>query len=177
MNHSPDVHPNRRQFVESTALSLAAGALVAPQVHAAGSDVLKIGLVGCGGRGTGAASQALRADPHVQLTAMADVFEDRLQLSLRSLEKIDEVSAKLNVPKERQFVGFDAYERLLASGVDVVLLCTPPHFRPMHLAAAIAAGKHVFAEKPCAVDAPGVRSVLASCQRARDKGLSVVSVH
>lgn len=180
MNNSHGFHPNRRQFVGTTAASLAAGSLVAgavltPRVHAAGSDVLKVGLVGCGGRGTGAASQALRADPQVRLTALADVFEDRLQLSLRSLEKIDEVSAKLDVPRERQFVGFDACDRLLASGVDVVLLCTPPHFRPRQLAAAVAAGKHVFAEKPCAVDAPGVRSVLASCQKAREKGLSVVS--
>jgi len=175
MSHSRGFLPTRRQFVGTTALSLAAGSLVAPIVHAAGSDVLKIGLVGCGSRGAGAASQALRADPHVKLTAMADVFDDRLQLGLRSLEKIDDVSAKLDVPRERQFVGFDACDRLLASDVDVVLLCTPPHFRPLHLAAAIAAGKHVFAEKPCAVDAPGVRSVLASCQRAREKNLSVVS--
>lgn len=169
-------HPStRRQFVGASALSLAVGSLLAPAVHAAGTDVLKIGLIGCGGRGTGAASQALRADPHVKLTALADVFEDRLDLSLRSLAKLDDVSAKVDVPAERRFTGFDACERLLATDVDVVLLCTPPHFRPLHLKAAIEAGKHVFAEKPCAVDAPGVRSVLDSCRVAKEKNLSVVS--
>lgn len=177
MNESSTPQANRRHFVSAAAMgvALAASPWRAPAVHAAGSDILKIGLVGCGARGTGAASQALQADPQVRLTALADVFEDRLQLSLRSLEKIEAVASKVDVPAERQFVGFDAYEKLLASGVDVVLLCTPPHFRPKHLAAAVAAGKHVFAEKPVAVDAPGVRSVLASCDRARDKGLAVVS--
>jgi predicted dehydrogenase len=164
---------SRRQFIESSAAATALGAV--PHAHAAGSDVLRVGLIGCGGRGTGAASQALRADPGVRLVAMGDAFEDRLGQSLDTLAKDEGISAKVDVPPERRFVGFDAYRQVIASGVDVVLLCTPPHFRPIHLEAAVEAGKHVFAEKPVAVDAPGVRAVLATCERARAKGLSVVS--
>ena len=115
------------------------------------------------------------ADTRVKLTAMGDLFEDQLQLSLKTLNEARNLDTKIDVPKERQFVGFDAYQQVLASGVDVVLLTTPPHFRPLHLQAAIQAGKHVFAEKPCAVDAPGVHSVLRSCAEARRKGLAVVS--
>ena len=153
--------------------ALAANLSIARSAHAAGSDVLRVGLIGCGGRGTGAAAQALSADANVQLTAMGDAFADRLQTSLDNLRKM--FSDKVAVPEEHCFVGFDAYRSVIDSGVDVVLLTTPPHFRPAHLQAAVAAGKHVFAEKPIAVDAPGVRSVLASCEEAKKKGLSVVS--
>lgn len=166
---------SRRQFLKTSAIAAATTLAVAPTVHAAGGDTLKIGLIGCGGRGTGAASQALRADKNVKLTAMADVFADRLQFSLATLQKDQDIANKLDVATERQFVGFDAYQKLLASGVDVVLLTTPPHFRPAHLKAAVEAGKHIFAEKPVAVDAPGVREVLASCEAAKKKGLSLVS--
>ena len=174
------VDPGRRDFCKLSAAALTGTAFgltpnLAAVAHAGGSDVLRVGLVGCGGRGTGAASQALRADPNVRLTALADAFDDRLQLSLASLQKIDDVAGKIDVPKERQFVGFEAYKQLLDSGVDVVLLATPPHFRPLHLKAAVDSGKHVFAEKPVAVDAPGVRSVLATCAEAKRKNLSVVS--
>lgn len=169
----------RREFVRSSTL-VASGALVGavsclPAVHAAGDDTLRVGLIGCGGRGSGAASQALQADRYVKLTAMGDVFEDRLQQSLRSLKSIEGLDGKIDVPPDRQFVGFDAYKQVIASGVDVVLLTTPPHFRPLHLKAAVDAGKHVFAEKPCAVDAPGVHAVLRSCEEAKKKGLAVVS--
>lgn len=171
--------PTRRSFVRSSAFAAAAAssAIAIPAVRAAGrDDTLKVGLIGCGSRGTGAASQALMADDQVKLTAMGDAFEDRLQLSLENLQKVKEIdAAKIDVPAGRRFVGFDAFQRVIDSGVDVVLLTTPPHFRPMHLKAAIDAGKHVFAEKPCAVDAPGVHSVLASCAKAKEKGLSVVS--
>ncbi|MCP4170534.1 MAG: Gfo/Idh/MocA family oxidoreductase [Fuerstiella sp.] len=170
--------PSRRQFI-GRSLSMAAagaGAVAAPAgMFSSGDDVLKIGLIGCGGRGTGAARQALRADSNVKLVAMADAFEDRLQLSLRSLSAQEDVADKVCVPPEQQFVGFDAYQKLLASDVDVVLLTTPPHFRPLQLKAAIEAGKHVFAEKPVAVDAPGVHSVLQTCAEAKRKSLSVVS--
>ncbi len=170
---------NRRQFISNSlaAGSVAGAAALLPTapVHAAGDDLLKVALIGCGGRGTGAARQALMADEHVKLVAMADAFEDRLQSSLKSLSKIEDVSGKIDVPKDRRFVGFDAYKQVLASDVDVVLLTTPPHFRPIHLKAAIDAGKHVFAEKPVAVDSPGVRSVLHSCAEAKRKNLSVVS--
>src|SRR5215467_4184467 len=156
----------RRSFLKTSA---AAGAVlaVAPAVHAAGGDTLKVGLIGCGGRGTGAAREALQADKNVKLVAMADAFDDRLKESLDNLRKKPEIAAKIDVPPENCFVGFDAYKEVIAR-CDVVLLCTPPHFRPLHLRAAVDAGRHVFAEKPVAVDAPGVRSVLASCEKARE---------
>jgi predicted dehydrogenase len=165
---------SRREFLTTAAV---AGTLAAlpKNVHAAGSDVLRIGLVGCGQRGTGAATQALAADSNVKLVALADAFEDRLEQSLAILRADQKVGAKVEVDPERRFVGFDAYQKLLDSGVDVVLLCTPPQFRPIHLRAAVDAGKHVFAEKPVAVDARGVHSVLKSCEEAKSKGLSIVS--
>jgi predicted dehydrogenase len=164
---------SRRDFLKTAAA--AAGTMAAlPNAHAGGSDVLRVGLVGCGDRGTGAAEQALLADSNVKLVAMADAFEDRLEKSLSLLKENEKVASKLDVSSERKFVGFDAYEKLLGC-VDVVLLCTPPQFRPRHLRAAVEAGKHVFAEKPVAVDAPGVHSVLESCALAKTKGLSVVS--
>lgn len=173
MNERP---ASRRAFLETSTAAVAGAALTGLcQVHAAGSDVLKVGLIGCGGRGTGAASQALNADRHVKLWAMGDAFEDRLQSSLNTLRRDEALAGKIDVPPERCFVGFDAYKQVIASGVDVVCLCTPPHFRPAHLKAAVDAGKHIFAEKPVAVDAPGVRSVLATCAEAKRKGLSVVS--
>jgi len=163
----------RRDVLKAAAI---AGTLVAlPEAHAAGGETIRVGLVGCGGRGTGAASQALSADPDVKLVAMADAFEDRLGESLSFLQGEPNLAPKVDVPPGRRFVGFDGFEKLLASGVDVVLLCTPPQFRPLHFRLAVEAGKHVFAEKPVAVDAPGVRSVLESCERAKAKGLSVVS--
>jgi predicted dehydrogenase len=168
---------SRRDFLQTSALAVcgAVAATLGPQVHAAGSDVLRIGLIGCGGRGTGAASQALQADKNVKLVAMADAFEDRLQFSLDTLKKDEKVADKVAVKPEHCFVGFDAYQQVLASGIDVVLLTTPPHFRPRHLKAAVEAGKHVFAEKPVATDAPGIRSVLDTCKLAKEKNLSLVS--
>ncbi len=134
---------------------------------------LKVGLVGCGGRGTGAAGQALKADPQVTLHAMADIFPDRLQQSLQAIAEIN--PKQVLVDEEHRFIGFDAYQKLINSGVDVVLLATPPAFRPDHLKSAIEAGKHVFAEKPMAVDAPGVRKVLEAARLAKEKGLSLTS--
>ncbi len=137
------------------------------------ANILKVGLIGCGGRGTGAAAQALAADPDVVLTAMGDVFLDRLEESYKSLVEVD--GKKVKVDPAHKFVGFDAYKKVIDSGVDVVILTTPPSFRPDHLIAAIDAGKHVFCEKPVAVDAPGVRKVLAAARKAADKKLSLVS--
>ena len=120
-------HPSRREFLKASALAaVSAGAVATVKTavaapHVGGSDLLKVGLVGCGGRGTGAAVAALMADPNVKLVAMADAFEDRLQGSLESLKKQDEVAGKVDVPNDRQFVGFDAYKQLIASGVDVVI--------------------------------------------------------
>src|SRR6516165_9417353 len=153
---SDTTHPaaTRRAFLKTSA-TLAAALPLASGLYAAGDDVLRVGLIGCGGRGTGAAGQALHADKNVKLVALGDAFEDRLQTCLKTLQDDEKVAAKVAVKPEQCFVGFDAYKKVIAAS-DVVLLCTPPHFRPMHLKAAIDAGKHVFAEKPCAVDAPGV---------------------
>ncbi|MBT5908383.1 MAG: Gfo/Idh/MocA family oxidoreductase, partial [Opitutae bacterium] len=167
----------RRNFIsQSTAVT--AGAVAVTKLAAVPvkkADVIKVGLVGCGGRGTGACRQALQADSGTRLVAMADMFSDRLDGSLERLLAIPAVSERISVPAEKRFVGFDAFDQLLASGVDVVLLATPPHFRPVHIEKAINAGVHVFAEKPVAVDGPGIRSVLASCKLAKKKKLSVVS--
>ncbi len=167
----------RRDFLQRSSTAVVAGTLatgLARSVHAAGSDVLKLGLIGCGGRGTGAAVQALTADPNTRLVAMGDAFADRIEFSLNGMQK-SPVADRVTVDAEHQFAGFDAYKKVLASGVDIVLLAEPPHFRPISLKAAIDAGKHVFAEKPVAVDAPGVRSVLATCEEAKKKNLMVVS--
>lgn len=164
---------SRRHFLRTAAA--VGGSVLALQrgAHAAGSDILKVGLIGCGSRGAGAASNAINADPGVRLVALADAFGDRLEQTLKMLKKRhpDEVQ----VDPAHCFVGFDCYKELIASGVDVVLLAAPPHFRPLHLAAAIEANKHVFAEKPVGVDATGVRSVLATCELAKKKNLCVVS--
>jgi len=164
----------RRSFLKATSLAAAAGSLsIARSAHAAGDDVLKVGLIGCGGRGTGAAMNALNADPNAKVTALADAFDDRLQSCRAALKKREPERA--DVPEEHCFVGFDAYQKVIDSGVDVVLLATTPHFRPQQLKACIDAGKHVFCEKPMAVDAPGIRSVMASAETAKQKGLSIVA--
>ena len=169
---------NRREFIKSTGAVVIGSTiglnLMFPQTGFSQiNDVLKVGLIGCGGRGTGAASQALKADPNVILSAMADIFPDRLESSYDILLKAHPDKVKVN--PENRFVGFDAYQRLIDSGVDVVLLTTPPAFRPEQLTAAVNAGKHIFCEKPVAVDAPGVRKVLAAAQKAKERGLSLVS--
>jgi len=186
MKHNPPLagscELSRRQFLKSSTVTALAGPILASAAFgqnqpapARAVEILRVGLIGCGGRGTGAAAQALTADAHTKLVAMGDAFKDRLQGSLEELKKQKEIADRVDVPAEKCFVGFDAYEQVIASGVDVVLLATPPHFRPIHLKAAIEAGKHVFAEKPVAVDAPGVRSVLSTCEEARKKNLSIVS--
>lgn len=170
--------PSRRDFLKSSTATLVGTSLVgglglARSAHAAGDDTIKVGLIGCGGRGTGAASQALQTSGPVKLVAMGDAFPDRVSSSLETLKKEDKISERIDVPEDRQFAGFDAFQKVLDSDVDLVILATPPGFRPQHLAAAIEAGKHVFAEKPVAVDAPGVRSVLASAQKAKEQKLAI----
>ena len=168
---------SRRDFLATSAGVLSGAAIgslpLGRSVHAAGDQVLKVGLIGCGGRGSGAAANAMNAGKDVRLVAMADAFPDRLESSLERLKKLkpDQVA----VDRDHMFVGFDAYRQLLDSGVDVVLLAEPPHFRPSHLAACVDAGVHVFCEKPVAVDAPGIRAVLAACKKAKQKKLSLVS--
>jgi predicted dehydrogenase len=137
------------------------------------NDTLKIGLIGCGGRGTGAAYQASMADPNVMITAMADIFPDRLDKSYENLKM--ENPEKLMVEEDHKFIGFDAYKKVLESDVDVVILATPPNFRPGHFEAAINSGKHVFTEKPVAVDAPGIRQVIETTKKAKEKNLAVMS--
>lgn len=170
---------NRRLFLKSTGaavlgttLPFTAG-MANPFVARASANTLKVGLIGCGGRGTGAAAQALSADPDVLLTAMGDAFSDHLETSYKAI--LEEHPDKVKVDKAHKFVGFDAYQKVIDSGVDVVILTTPPAFRPEHLMAAVNAGKHVFCEKPVAVDAPGVRKVLEAAKKAKAKNLSLVS--
>ncbi len=175
----PASSTTRRRFMQQSAL-FGAGAVIGSELavaraaYAQGSETLKVGLVGCGGRGTGAARQTLTADGNTQLVAMADAFENELRGSLSTLLKTD-VADRINVPPEQMFDGLDAYEKLLATDVDIVLLATPPQFRPVHLRACIDAGKHVFVEKPVAVDAAGVRSVLETTELARQKNLTILS--
>ncbi len=176
MNTPP---PSRREFVKTSAAASGAVATAVYFPHVANAatagDKIKIGWVGCGGRGTGAANQTLRADSNVEMWAMGDVFQDKVDAGLESLQaQFKDDPKKINVTKERQFTGLDAFQKVLNSGIDVVLLTTSPGFRPMHIRAAIEAGKHVFAEKPMAVDGPGVRSVLESIKLAKQKNLAIV---
>lgn len=174
---------SRRDFVKSAgALTAAAaiGGLVVPRAfgaHAAGADTIKVGIVGCGGRGSGAAINAISADPGCTLVSMGDVFKDRVEnahkyLSTPSDDVSADVAKRIQVPADRRFYGFDAYKQVIDSDVDVVLLTSYPCFRPTHLKYAIEKGKHVFAEKPVAVDAPGIRSVLESARAAKAKNLA-----
>ncbi|HEX7450333.1 MAG TPA: Gfo/Idh/MocA family oxidoreductase [Pirellulales bacterium] len=168
--------PSRRDFLKTSAVvggGLVGGLSLARSAHAGSDDTIKIGLIGCGGRGSGAIKDALTTKHNIKLVAMGDAFEDRLKGSLNNLQRDEGLKAKIDVPQDRQFVGFDAYKQVLASGVDLVILATPPGFRPIHFAAAVEAGKHVFMEKPVAVDAPGVRAVLAAAQEAKKKNLGV----
>ncbi len=166
----------RRDFLKtSTAAAVGGLTLGFPTVlrGAPNGSKLKVGLVGCGGRGTGAAANALGADSNSELFAVADVFSGQAEAAVNTLN--NQFKDRINVPAERRFIGMDGYQALLASGVDVVLLATPPGFRPGHLAAAVDAGKHIFCEKPMAVDPVGVRSVMESVRKSKEKGLSVVA--
>jgi myo-inositol 2-dehydrogenase / D-chiro-inositol 1-dehydrogenase len=174
---------SRREFIRASGAATA-GLVAAPFVLTGRSaelspgDTIRVGLVGCGGRGSGAAMQAMRADSSVQLVAVADAFESSLQNGLREIKATaekEQMGEKIKVSPEKCFVGLDAYQKLIDSGVDLVILATPPGFRPQHLQAAVAAGKHTFCEKPMATDGPGVRSVLASVAEAKKKNLAIVA--
>jgi predicted dehydrogenase len=170
--------PTRRTFLsDATRAAVGIGALAMQRgVHAAGtSEVLRVGVVGCGGRGTGAAQDALHADPLAKLVAVGDTFADRTASFLENVKLDDKIAAQVDVAPDRVFTGFDAYKQVIDSGVDVVLLTAPPHFRPEHFAYAVERNKHCFVEKPIAVDAPGVAAVRKVCEQARQKSLSVVS--
>ncbi|MCX6902424.1 MAG: Gfo/Idh/MocA family oxidoreductase [Verrucomicrobia bacterium] len=198
-SESSESNISRRHFLRHSSLALA-GAAAASQVpfvitsHAAPDDPIRIGVIGCGGRGTGAVLNALGAatkviypgagyhtedvdkdaritNKGVQVVALADLFKDRLGRCRENLQAL-----QINIPDDHCFTGFDAHKQLLAlPDVNYVILATPPHFRPMHLKAAIEAGKHAFIEKPCAVDAPGVRMVMAAGELAKQKHLGIVA--
>jgi predicted dehydrogenase len=175
-----DQKNTRRDFLKTSSVAAAAatlaGTLAVPRgVHAGVGETLKFGLVGCGGRGTGAAINALDASRHSVLVSVGDTFADMANSVVDKLRRNDSFADRVQVPQEKVFVGFDAFKQVIDSGVDVVILATPPHFRPQHLAYAVDAGKHTFVEKPVAVDAPGVRSIIETCEKAKAKGLSVVS--
>lgn len=182
MNPTSPKQSSRRQFLKTSTVAALGGALASqigfsaagsPSTAGANGGVLKVGLIGCGGRGTGAALQALRADKNAELTALGDVFEAPLRRSheiLRSNEP-----ERVKVEQTHLFAGLDAYEKVIQSGVDVVLLCAPPGFRPIHFKAAVDAGLHIFCEKPMAVDGPGIRMMMEAAKSAREKRLAVVS--
>ena len=182
---------SRRKFIANTALGAigtigAAGLLAScvgaekkvPEVKlsemletAPDGKVLRAGLIGCGGRGTGAAINFIDAGPNLQIVALGDVFQDKLDTCRATLKK----ERNIEIDDAKCFTGFDNYQKVIDSGVDIILLCTPPHFRPMHVEAAVNAGKHIFMEKPVAVDPVGARSVLISSKKAAQMGLSMVS--
>ena len=195
-------NPTRRSLLSNSAWGAGAFTLVRPGlVRGAGKEKLKAGIVGCGGRGTQAVTDMLTGNENVELVAMADLFEDHLELSLKRLrdrkaaaryagtvverngaqkemkaeELVQEFSQRVNVAPDKHFTGFDAYKKLIASDVDIVMLATPPGYRPIHFEAAVDAGKHVFTEKPIATDAVGARRFLAAGRKAAEKKLTVVS--
>ncbi len=167
-NHS------RRDFLKTSvgvAAAAAASSILVPSVHAAGDDTIKIALIGCGGRGSGAAQQALSTAGSVKLVAVADAFEDNAKGGLARLKA--DLKEKVDVKPENVFWGFDAYQKAIDSGVDLVILATPPGFRPIHFEYAVKQGKNVFMEKPVATDAGGIRRVLAAAEEAKKKNLKV----
>ena len=178
-DHVSENETSRRGFIRTSSLVAAGGAAlvggqlsIARAAHAFGSDLIKIGLIGCGGRGTGAAIDVLNTKGgDLKITAVGDVFPDRVQGCVGALK--NKFSDNVDVPAERQFSGFDAYKKVLETNCDIVILATPPGFRPLHFAAAVKAGKHIFAEKPVAVDAQGVRAVLEANEEAKKKNLAV----
>jgi myo-inositol 2-dehydrogenase/D-chiro-inositol 1-dehydrogenase len=172
-----DTAPTRRDFLKTSTAAVVGGTLASSLAgihgaYAAGSDEIRVGLIGCGGRGTGAVDNVLTAAEGVRLVAMGDLFKDRLQDSLQNLVKHGDKSA---VPADRQFVGWDAYKKVVATDVNYVILATPPAFRPIHLRAAIEAGKNVFTEKPVGVDPSGIRACFELADLAKSKGLAIVA--
>lgn len=170
---------SRRDFIKTGTAAGIAGTLLAnfgasAGAFAGGDETLRVGLVGCGGRGTGAANQALRADANAKLVAVGDAFADQIEGSLRSLKSQKEIADRVVVDDDHKFSGLDAY-RYVVDSSDVVILASPPGFRPEHLDYATQKGKHIFTEKPMATDAPGVRSVIESVKRAKANNTAMVA--
>src|SRR5438477_10541581 len=171
VNEPSSANFSRRDLIKTSA-AIAAASLLPSAVFAGGSETIRVGLVGCGGRGSGAARDCASADPGIQIFAMGDLFKDRLDGSRAALANL---GAKFNVSDDRCFTGFDAYQKVLQTDVDLVILADAPGFRPQHIRAAVEAGKHVFAEKPVATDPVGVRSVMESGKIAQAKNLAFVT--
>ena len=174
----PNLSSTRRQFLQRSAAAsaaLAASGSIVRAAHTGVDETLRIGLVGCGGRGAGAALDALYADSNAKLVAVGDTFADRCTEALDAMLLDEGVGDRVAVEKDKIFTGFDAYKQVVDSGVDVVLLATPPHFRPEHFEYAVSKDKHCFVEKPVATDIPGLHRMAAACDVARSKNLSVVS--
>lgn len=178
--------PSRRDFLKTTAALSATAVVVGgcastlrsgrgPFIHPPGGnpDKLRVGLIGCGGRGTGAAKNCVESSPNIEIVALGDLFQDRIDEAREHLG--EKLGGSFVVPKEQEFAGFDNFTNVLACDLDMVILATPPHFRAQHLRAAIEAGKHVFMEKPVAVDPVGCRSVIESAALAESKGLAIVA--
>ena len=168
----------RRDFLKATSGALGAAVVTGfPGIIRAQTvtNAIKVGLVGCGGRGGGAARQALQADDYTELTSLADVDQSQIDRCTQSLKRIAKIADRVKVEQASQFIGLDAFQKVIDNKVDVVLLATPPGFRPYHLAACIAANKHVFCEKPVSTDAPGVRAVMETAVKAKEKNLSLVA--
>ena len=163
---------SRREFIKASAAAVTATFAGKERLFAQGSDKLRVGLIGCGGRGTGAAEDCVKSSENVEIVAMGDLFQDQLDWSLAKLSR--NIDDNVTVTEDTTFVGFDAYKHVLACDIDMAILATPPHFRPEHLKAAIEAGKHVFMEKPVAVDPPGIRSIIATSELAKQKTLAIV---
>jgi predicted dehydrogenase len=178
-DHAQGSPATRREFLKTTAVAgtaLAANMSLLHNVHAAGSDTIKVGIVGCGGRGSGAAINVLHSAPNVQIVAIGDAFKfrtDHLRKDLLGLagkdETIKKLGNKVDLPEDRCFAGVDAYQKVINSDANYIILATPPGFRPTHLQAAVAAGKHIFTEKPVGVDGPGIRKVLNAYEEAQKK--------
>jgi myo-inositol 2-dehydrogenase / D-chiro-inositol 1-dehydrogenase len=174
----------RRDFLKTTAAAgtaFAANLSLLANVHAADNDTIRVGLIGCGGRGSGAADNVLHSAPNVKLVALGDVFDDHLQALRKRItetassdDEVKKLGNSVDLPDDRCFVGFDAYEKVIQN-CDYVMLATPPGFRPIHIAAVVAAGKNLFTEKPVGTDATGIRKVLAAYDEAKKKNLCIVA--
>ena len=165
---------SRRDVLKTASLASIAAAFAPSGVFAAASERIRVGLIGCGGRGSGAAADCMTASPDVVIAALGDLFPDQLESSLRELRQ-KFPAERVTATPETCFTGFDAYQKVLAAPVDLVILASPPFFRPTHLKAAIEAGKHVFTEKPVATDPQGAKSVIATSELAGSKGLAIVA--
>ena len=170
---------SRRDFLKGSAASAAivgASAMgLTTGAWAAGSDVMRVGVIGCGGRGTGAALDCLNADPGTKIVALGDLFKDRVDGCFNRLTGDEKLKERIDITPDRCFTGFDNYEKVIDCDVDMVIMAAPPGFRPAHVKYAVEKGKHIFMEKPVAVDAPGVRMILEAGELATQKKLGIVA--